>query len=215
MKTLRTTQDIPICSALFTKYEWINELFVNLKQKQMKKLIIIWAIILFAITSFGQTEERFSVKGTAKLIVTWKGETPKDVSGILSSGDKISISMRQVGIYVDVIHKNIGKQLVSAGGEDVLESTIIKVYEYDFDSDGQKEIIVIHSPEFSIAAIEVFKYSGGLSERVGNFNGQFDIVLDKNTIYLPIGSQGIGNEYLYKDGAFFELVFHDPDNVEE
>ena len=181
----------------------------------MKKLMFIATVLLFVTTAYGQTEERFKVKGTAKLIATWTGKTPNDASGTLTSGDKISITTRQIGIYVTVIHNNIGKQLVVTGGDDVLENTIVKVYEYDFDSDGQKEIIVIHSPEYSVATVEVFKYSGGLAERVGNFNGQFDIILDKNTIYLPYGSQGLGDEYLYKSGAFFELVYHDPDKKDK
>lgn len=180
----------------------------------MKKLTIFTTAFLFSIFAFGQTKEmeRFTVKGTAKLIATWTGKTPNDASGTLTSGDKIQIQSRQIGVRVLAIHNNVGKQLVQAGGEDIKDE-IIKVYEYDFDTDGQKEIIVIHSSEFSVTTVEVFKYSGGLAERVGNFNAQFDIVLDKNTIYLPYGSQGLGDEYLFKSGAFFELVYHNPNNV--
>jgi hypothetical protein len=185
------------------------------KIKYMKTIIFITAFLFLSTGIYGQSEERFIVKGTAKLIATWSGKTLYDASGTLASGDKISITTRQIGIYVNVIHNNVGKQLVTTGGEDVLESTIVKVYEYDFDSDGQKEIIVIHSPEFSIVTVEVFRYSAGLTERVGNFNGQFDVILEKNSIYLPYGSQGLGVEYLYMNGAFFELVYHDPDQKEE
>jgi hypothetical protein len=176
----------------------------------MKTLIYIFTILLLSTTVYGQTEERFKVKGTAKLIATWTGKTLNDAYGSLTSGDKVSITRGQIGIYVTVSHNNVGKKLVAKGGEDVLENTIIKVYEYDFDSDGQKEIIVIHSPEFSFVTVEVFKYSGGLVERIGNFNGQFDIMLDQNTIYLPYGSQGLYDGYLYKSGVFFELRYHDP-----
>jgi len=181
----------------------------------IKKLIYIATMILLMTKSYGQTVDRFKVKGTAKLIATWAGKTSNDASGTLTSGDKISITTRQIGIYVILIHNNVGKQLVSTGGDDILESTVVKVYEYDFDSDGQKEIIVIYSPEFSLVTIEVFKYSGELVERVGNFEGQYDIVLDKNTIYLPFGSQGLGNEYLYKGGAFYKLTYHDPNNKDK
>lgn len=181
----------------------------------MKKLIYLFAFFLISTITYGQTEERFKVKGTAKLIASWTGKTPNDASGTLASGDKVSIMARQIGIGVTVIHNNVGKQLVETGGEYDFEVTIIKVYEYDFDNDGQKELIVIHSPEFSLVTVEVFKYSEGLAERVGNFNGQFEIILDKNTIYLPYGSQGLGDEFLFKSGAFFELVYHNPDKKDK
>jgi hypothetical protein len=178
----------------------------------MKKLIYLITFFLISTIVYGQTEERFEVKGPAKLIATWTGKTPNGASGTLTSGDKISIMTRQIGVGVTVIHNNVGKQLVETGGENDSEVvTIIKVYEYDFDNDGQIEIIVIHSPESALVTVEVFKYSGGLAERVGNFNGQFEIILDKNTIYLPYGSQGLGYEFLFKSGAFFELVYHNPD----
>ncbi len=178
----------------------------------MKKLISIVTVILFIASSYCQAEERFKIKGTAKLIAVWDGETLNDALGTLASGDKISIATREeVGVYVNVVRNNVTKQLVAIeGSEEVLEKTVIKVYEYDFDSDGQKELIVVHSPEFSITTVEVFRYSGGLVERVGNFSGEIDILLDKNTIHLPYGSQGLSNGYHYRDGAFFELIYHDP-----
>ena len=182
----------------------------------MKQLTIIATAILFITSAFGQSKEmeRFTVKGTAKLIATWIGKTPNDASGTLTSGDKIQIQARQNGVTVFTIHNNVGKNLVQARGEDIKDE-IIKVYEYDFDSDGQKEIMAIYSSEFSVTTVEVFKYSGGLSERVGNFNAQFDIVLDKNTIYLPFGSQGLGNEYLFNSDSFYELVYHDPNKTDK
>ncbi len=166
----------------------------------------------------GQTSElmeRFTVKGRAKLVAAWPGKTPKEVSGTLTSGDKLAIYTRQMEIYVTSIHNKVGKQLVVTGTDESLDSIIIEVYEYDFDNDGQKEIIIIYSPEFSITTVEIFKYSGGLAERVGNFDAQFEIHLDKNTISLPYGSQGLAKEYLYKSGGFFQLVYHDANNKDE
>ncbi len=193
----------------------IRKLAVILKQKKiMKKLIPLFAFFLISTIAYGQTEERFKVKGTAKLIATWTGKNPNGASGKLSSGDKVSIMRRQNGIGVSVIHNNVGKQLVKIL-ENNLEVTIIKVYEYDFDKNGQKEIIVIHSPIFSFLTVEVFKYSGGRAERIGNFNGQFKIILDENNIYLPYGSQGLCNEYEFHSGAFFELIYHNPDNKDK
>lgn len=179
----------------------------------MKKLIYIATIVFLTTSAYGQTEELFKVKGAAKLISTWTSKTPIDTSGTLTSGDKISFTAKQGLIIVHVIHNKIGEWLDGIDVDGVLESTIIKVYEYDFDSDGQNEIIIIYSPAFSLVTVEVFRYSGGLVKKVGNFNGQFDIVLDKNTISLPFA--GVGYEYLYKNGAFYELVYHDPNKKDK
>jgi predicted small secreted protein len=149
--------------------------------------------------------------GSAKLIAEWSGETLTDGLGTLSSGDKVEITTRQVGVFVSIYHKKMVKQIVATGGEEFVLSTVVKVYEYDFDKDGQQEIVVIHSPEYSIATVEVFRYQSGMVERVGKFNGQFDIVIDANTITLPYGSVGLGDTFIYLNGAFFGLVYHDPE----
>lgn len=187
----------------------------DLKHSSLKPLtmkISVYIILLICLTTSlsAQVEQRFKVKGNAKLIATWSGKSPSNATGTLTSGDVISITTKQISFYVDVVRNNIKKQLVSSGGDDVIESTVVQVYEYDFDSDGQKEIVVIHSPEYSILTVEVFRYSSGLAERVGNFNGQFNIVLDKNTISLPYGSQGLSEDYVFIGGSFFSLVYHDP-----
>mgnify|MGYP001255508056 CR=1 FL=1 len=176
----------------------------------MKKLIYIATIVFLATSAYGQTEELFKVKGAAKLISTWTSKTPNDTSGTLASGDKISFETIQSSIIVRVIHNKFSKWLVGLSDE----NAIVKVYEYDFDNDGQNEIIIIYSPGYTIVTIEVFRYSGGLAERVGNFAGQFEIVLDKNTISMPFGSQGIPDEYLYRDGVFYNLVQHDPNKID-
>lgn len=152
----------------------------------------------------------FEVIGKAKLIATWNVEDDVNrVNGTLSGGDEISISILQGNLTVQVIHNKVGNQLLILEDYDT-ESLMISVYEYDFDKDGLPEIMVVDSPEFSIVNIHIYRYSNGLSELVGNLFGQFGIFLEDNLITLPYGSQGLVDEYLYKDGSFFNLVFHDP-----
>jgi hypothetical protein len=133
-----------------------------------------------------------------------------DANGLLSNGDRITIIQRQIGFNVHIIQGNIVNFLTNDGSEDELEDFVVEVYEYDFDKDGINEIIVLISPEFSIIQVEVFKYNAkGDVKRVGGFEGQFKIVLDKNSISLPFGSFGMGNEYVYKKGIFKEVEFRD------
>ena len=181
----------------------------------MKKNIILIITFLTSLQSFSQIDlptDRFTVSGGAKLIASWTGKDMKDGIGKLSSGEKIEITTRQVGVFVSVQHKNSAKQIVATGDEESLTSTEVKVYEYDFDKDGVNEIMVVHSMEYSLVTVEVFRYQAGMSERVGNFTAQFEIALDGNSIYLPYGSFGLGDKYLYIDGAFFGLIYHDPNS---
>lgn len=144
----------------------------------------------------------------AKLITSWTGETMTDAKGKLANGDKITIIQRQIGFIVNIIQGNVVHFLTNDGSEEELEDFVVHVYEYDFDKDGVNEIIVATSPEFSIIKVEVFKYNAkGEVSIIGEFEGQFDIVLDKNSISLPFGSFGLGNEYTYSKGKFKETDF--------
>ncbi len=185
----------------------------------MKISILTLTVFLNLIITHGQTSEpleRFTVFGKAKLIATWPDDTANLVSGRLNSGAKLVIVTNQIGLSVTAIHNNIGKQLVTIGEEEEsLENMIVKAYEYDFDDDGLKEIIIIYSPQFSERKIEVFKYSSGLAERVGKFDAQFQIYIEENIISAAIGFQGIANEYIYKWGNFYELVYHNPEDEDD
>lgn len=190
----------------------------------MKYLLFVTITTLLLKFSYAQKIEPFTVKGDAKLIATWNSKKTWDnraahgllkSSGTLINGDKIQIGFAQSGFNVSVIHSGEEKQLVQdMTPQDVKgregDSTIVKVYQYDFGQDGEKEIIVVYSSFFSSTQVKVFRYSGGLAQLVGNFNAQFEIILDKNIIGLPIGSQGEVDEYIYRKGVFCSLVYHDP-----
>lgn len=186
----------------------------------MKIVNFILVVFLISTTAYAQEMDdskkgdeikRITMVGEpAKQITRWTGETMTDVKGKLSNGDRITIIQRQIGFIVNIIQGNIINFLTNDGSEDELSDFIVEVYEYDFDKDGTNEIIVATSPEFSLIKVEVFKYSKkGEVTRVGEFEGQFKIVLDKNSISLPFGSFGMGNEYIYKKGIFKEVEFKD------
>src|SRR5690554_6557523 len=169
----------------------------------MKKHFLFVFTIFSSLLIQGQT---FEVNGDVKLIATWSRSTSDEVYGLLSSGDKLTIKVRQVTIDVFVTHKNLGRRLASIYDGDYADEFFIKVYEYDFDNDGQKEIIIAYYDTGASTIVEVFRYSNGLSERVGNFGAQYQITIDKNTIDIPNGTYRYSDEYLYKRGSFFKLV---------
>ncbi|MFM1999323.1 MAG: hypothetical protein RL204_1270, partial [Bacteroidota bacterium] len=175
-----------------------------------KKLLSIIFIVFLSLVATSQVKERFTVKGSAKLIASWTGQNGKDASGVLSTGDKITINYIKTGIYVTATHKNVAKQILALIGFEKVPSTEIKIYEYDFDSDGQQEIIIVHSPDLATSITEVFTYSNGLAKKVGKFNGEYDIILEKNSVSFPLESKGPTKEYIYKNSSFYELVYHDP-----
>ena len=178
----------------------------------MKTVIFIATLSFFSRGVVAQTGERFTVRGATKLIATWSGKTQDDVSGTLVSGDEIIIRIGEYGVGVWTLHNDVLKELVSPAygeGED-MGKVIVKAYEYDFDDDGQNEIIIIRSPDFALLTVEVFRYCSGLTERVLCLNGSCDVWFEKNSIRLPMGRYGIGNEYIFINDSFYELVFHDP-----
>jgi hypothetical protein len=173
----------------------------------MKHFFLLLSILILN-KGFGQDKSRIFLKGNAKLLTTWSWKTEKSVSSLLASGDKLTVKMQaQLGIEVLLTHKNIPKRLISI---EESEELYIQCFEYDFDGDGSKELIIASSPDFAALNVYVFKYSNGFSELVGNFGSTFEIILEKNVILLPLGSQGLGNEYCYRNGAFYELIYHDP-----
>lgn len=180
----------------------------------MKAILILAFTVTTSLFTFAIDGSPFEVIGGAKLIATWNTDGESDlVKATLSSGDDITISTKQGALVVQAIHKKLGKELVVI--DDYAEQSMqVSVYEYDFDKDGETELMVVDSPEFSIVNIHVFRYSNGLTELVGNLFGQFLISLEEDIISLPFGSQGLTDEYLYRNGSFFNLIYHDPLNRE-
>ena len=178
----------------------------------MKTILTTVFAVATSLFTFAIDGPPFEVIGGAKLIATWNTDGESDlVKGTLSSGDDIIISTKQGALVVQAIHKKLGKELVVI--DDYSEQSMqVSVYEYDFDKDGETELMVVDSPEFSIVNIHIFRYSNGLTELVGNLFGQFLISLEDNIISLPFGSQGLTDEYLYRNGSLFNLIYHDPLN---
>jgi hypothetical protein len=181
------------------------------------KSLIFSLLACFSITSAYCDGPRFSISDVAKPIVSWNAENEAAgkyvMTGKLSSGDEVIISTQANALLVRTKHgKEVEELLVYV--DEAAQDIEIGVYEYDFDNDGSMEIIVADANEYFACNVHVYSYSGGLSELVGNFFGQEFINIENNILSLPFGSQGLASEYLYSNGAFFELIYHDPNAAE-
>lgn len=161
------------------------------------------------------------VEGKAKQIAFWTPFDDSKASGVTSAKDEVRIAFEQVTTYIRIYHKSVGKNLWSGSegyeyyfGGGYKEGELIpsiSVYEYDFDNDGQKELLVVEASDFMYNTVWIYKYTSGLSELVGEFYAQQKVILEKNRIILPVGSQGIFTEYIYENNSFYELKLHNPD----
>ncbi|MGZ5242887.1 MAG: hypothetical protein ACXWEY_09310 [Bacteroidia bacterium] len=180
----------------------------------MKNHLILILVIFSCFKSKAQVlDDRITMEGNyVKLVATWSLEKPEIIERYLSSGDKISIVGKyQIHTVVELIHKNITKDLILVEGEEMPENTIIKVFEHDFDQDGTTEIIICNSPDYSNTFVDIFRSSKGLVEKVGHFEVGLTIALNKGLLSFPKDSNvRERSDYYYKDGAFYELVYHDP-----
>lgn len=178
---------------------------------------ICFLFVCFSVTTAFCDGPRFYVSEVAKPIVSWNAANEYEgkfvMTGMLSGGDEVIISTQANALLIRTKHgKTMNELLVYV--DEMAEDIEIGVYEYDFDKDGTMELMIVDSHDYYSSNIHVYRYSGGLTELVGNFTGMEFITLEENTLRLPYGSQGLAMEYIYLSGAFFELVYHDP-NAEE
>ena len=192
---------------------------INLKKN---KLSFHFALMFICLNVFGSdgSPTLFKITGNAKKVLFFSSKTEKSASGKLSNGDIINIYFKQADYYVTVTHGTITKTLaeqnccISKNSSNDLFSEI-GVYEYDFDKDGNDELIIVHSNELLSSIAEIFRYSVGISERIGFIPFQFEFILSQNEIRTPLGSQGLGESYIYKDGFIFELKRNVPEQMEK
>lgn len=90
--------------------------------------------------------------------------------------------------------------------------SFIEITEHDFDNDGIPEILVASTDTGGLLSLKIYKYYPSAQKsnnlrmenwaEVGNFTGQFEIRLEDDTIYLPFGSQGLYDSYVWVKNKF-------------
>jgi hypothetical protein len=163
-------------------------------------------VLLFAVASFlGQKNDLYKLTGPAKLIGSWEGDQKTPVTFTSSAQDNFKIYQGQNGMMLSVSYKNTFELLEQI--ED--PSGSIKVYQFDFDDDKDIEIIVF-SYDSRATYCRIFKISKGLVKIIGNFKPHFEALVSKDFISLPYGGQGLSDDFYFRNDAFFELIYHNP-----
>lgn len=171
-----------------------------------KTILIVFAAL--TLSNVAQTTD-VQVKGPAKLIGSWTSGQKAEINFSSSTLDKFKIYQGQQGMYLTLNYKNLSELLgsVSSNGE---KGVGIRLYECDLDNDKDLEYMAVFSNGVADINVKFYKISKGLVKLIGNFGTQFEIIIAKNIVSFPYGGQGFANEYLFRDDAFFELEFHDP-----
>jgi hypothetical protein len=109
------------------------------------------------------------------------------------------------------------------GGDSLLPGWVIQSSLYDFDNDGNPEVVValnkwdekekLWDVGMTLRA-QVYSFRAPLAEEdldreenwrlAGHVEGQFVSVVQKDELFLPIGSQGDGNTYIFRGGRLVE-----------
>ncbi|QDH21998.1 hypothetical protein [Saccharibacillus brassicae] len=94
---------------------------------------------------------------------------------------------------------------------DLIEGFSLYVKEYDFASDGVPEVVLVASDGMLESYVWVYNYNYTFSEYdvsplelVWYGEGQSDVQLEGDRIVLPYGSQGLYEEYVYKNEKFIQ-----------
>ncbi|KAA8753968.1 hypothetical protein [Paenibacillus sp. UASWS1643] len=94
---------------------------------------------------------------------------------------------------------------------DLREGFTLYVKEHDFDNDSVPEVVIVASDRLLETYVWVYSYNYIFSETdtsplepVWYGEGQSDVVLEGNKIFLPFGSQGLFDEYVFNNGSFIK-----------
>lgn len=172
----------------------------------MKKITSTIALLFAMTIVYGQKNDLFKLTGPAKLLGSWGSGQKAPITFTSTAFDNFKIYQGQQGMMLTISYKNTSELLEQIEG---LDGGFIKVYEFDFDNDKDKEIIVF-SHDSGDAYCRIYKISKGLVKIIGNFKCQFEVVVSKSFISFPYGGQGLSNNFYFKNDAFFELIYHNP-----
>ena len=151
----------------------------------MKKYFtLIHLLVLSLISVFAQAQDAapFAINGKIREVLS---TASKGAKARLSCGDELYIDITngmQMLVEVGTKHGKIGKNITIISSDKSPDLPYVEVFEYDFDEDGTKEVCVAYSFGAMSFQVEVYRYTGGLSELVGNFEGQMSCELKKNRI---------------------------------
>ncbi len=96
-----------------------------------------------------------------------------------------------------------------------LKDGYYQICEHDFDDDKDPEILIAYQEGFNNLSVYIFKYfppqSNSYIDRqenigyIGKLSGQKNVILEKDRIKIPIGSQGWYDEFIFLDNQIIPI----------
>ncbi|WP_338792056.1 hypothetical protein [Bernardetia sp. MNP-M8] len=165
----------------------------------MRCLFIIFFFIFFISSTFAQ-----SFFENSKPLIVWNSGSMAIKSVKLKNGGLLYVKFDGYGVNVIVTFGTNGYSVQNF--QETNEWIKIEITEYDFDKDGNNELIIAYGDEtqamFNVLIYKISKL--GVTE-IGNIElGQFNCLLLKNKIILPFGSQGLFHEYTLIENKFIQ-----------
>lgn len=187
----------------------------------MHKITLSLLLFFNSVLSFSQIVYRYEIERPANLVISsisFKNE--EEISAKLSSGETVQIIKQHLHLKMIVKGKSNNEILkevpYKAGEKNQDEITLLELYEYDFDSDGEKELLVITSLDAnSFNSLEIYKHNAGFVKKVGNFSMGISASFDKNLLSVYSGIRDSHINFLYLDNQFWKLNWHNPNGEEE
>jgi hypothetical protein len=194
----------------------------------MKKLTIIG---LFAIVALITVDGQSLIQGLDNQIIWGKNDTNEKTLQLNFIADVKPASLtikldNPNGIKFLVLFKalNVGVNLnnvismqtgLNEWG-DLEENYFVQVATHDFNEDGNPEIIIAIGDGFIDMSVNIIQYHPPTNSQdairienwslVENIQAQQKIIIDKQVIIAPFGSQGLFEEYTWVNGKFIKSI---------
>jgi len=169
-----------------------------MKPSIITKVKLIVFAILFCASSKAQTGKYFA---NSKPVIVWPmGNVKEKTATVSKNGTKLIASFDGKLINFICIKGSIRSNLINlneAEGWDKIEVAL-----YDFNKDGNKEIIIARGFPGAILKVSVWSCVNGVTKHLGDFDGQSVCEFYKNKLILPYGFQGLFFEYSFTKGKF-------------
>lgn len=127
------------------------------------------------------------------------------------NGTKFKVNFKDLDVAVNLGYKISMKSGINEWG-DCIEGYYIQVASHDFDNDDNPEIIIAVGNGSFDMSVNVVKYHPPTNPddairienwtNIANFQGQEKIHIEGKVITVPIGSQGLFDEYTWINGKF-------------
>lgn len=187
----------------------------------MNKLLLGFLIVSTNFC-FGQIKnDRYVINEPANLVISSLNFKNQDeIIGKLSSGETVKILKKYLQMKL-IIQSNSDYEILKVIDDKVEENDIdqipfLELYEYDFNADGNKELLVVTSPDAkSFNSLEIYKHNSIYVKKVGNISLGISATFDKNLMSIYSGARDSHINFLFLENRFWKLAWHNPEGKEE